>query len=1088
MNSNPVRSSTTFTRGHLDQKCFEVSLLCRHASVYLASLFLVSFLCSCLAHPTAMGSLFSKNQRPPPPPDPQHRGDHRPTKRRRIDNRANRTVPPPTRAMLEVATASEAVVPGVAASAVVPTHSSQVANSINADAATSNAPSSVVPSAPPQKRRFPKRKYALFVGYVGENYFGMQINPGVITIEQLLLTALHRSELITESTSLSLPRIGWMRAARTDKGVSAAAQCVSVKLQIPQGSLSDAVTTINRHLPQDVQVFGLLRATNSFNGRHNCLRRRYEYIFPLPLLGPAAGVDENGRDVRIVRFTDILRRYEGSHDFANFTDGMAAGDPSARRVMMSVCCKDPFHPPGSGVPYVVVEIFGQSFLLHQIRKMVGLALTIYHGHAPIETLPLALYAHVKIMTPMAPALGLLLDTLYFDMYNDKFAEQLGGKISDEHFEEEKQRFKAERIYRRIAERERMDRTLESWVQNFKNRSAYKREEILELHKKFVLTNVGAAEMRKARIATYYPIRTTMEEFLDTSRQEMLNLANRLHSEFKRSYGVDASFLARAPGRVVLIGEHLDYNGLPVVGVALSQGAMIAGCLENVPEIELRHLENDKYAEGFLSAEKGSLLAKRPEKNTKRKGGTELNGEAGEHTLNGSDALEGNTYGSGKQSVEVPPSAANGVANGTNAGSSTAPIADHRDKRWLHYVSGGVSALIGALEAKRTVTGGGRVLVAGDLPRGGGLASSSSLVCAATVMAARMNRKRFPKPELASLAAKGERSAVGTNGGCVDHAISMCAVRDSASVVSFTPRFTVTDVALPKTARLFAVGSGIQAEKGGDDRIRDAFNLRAAECRIAAALLAKRLDVHLSRSVTTPGQLLFQAGKTGRLKCNNMTTLRRLAAGVMRGDEAVTAEQARMEIDVNEVEFRNRFLVGAEAAKFAVGRRMIHVFGETERVQEMIDLLKNKDVLDAEKIERMGHILNDGMESLRENYETSCKEVDELVAFCRAAGATGCRMTGAGWGGYTVSVVPEARAEEFLAKVMQRVGAERVVPVEPSSGVSIFAIYSCYSAPSGRGQKADGTKGESQPMPKEEKPEGVGQNESTGKEVAVEQFK
>ena len=56
---------------------------------------------------------------------------------------------------------------------------------------------------------------------------------------------------------------------------------------------------------------------------------------------------------------------------------------------------------------------GQSFMLHQIRKMVGLALAIVRGHTGLATLEAA-WGGQRIDIPRAPGLGLLLDTIHYD--------------------------------------------------------------------------------------------------------------------------------------------------------------------------------------------------------------------------------------------------------------------------------------------------------------------------------------------------------------------------------------------------------------------------------------------------------------------------------------------------------------------------------------------------------------------------------------------------------------------------------------------------------------------------------------------------
>lgn len=76
-----------------------------------------------------------------------------------------------------------------------------------------------------------RRKYCVILGYAGANYIGMQRNPEVNTIEEELLKAMFKNELITDEAYEIPQRAHFQRAARTDKGVSAARQCISMKLR-----------------------------------------------------------------------------------------------------------------------------------------------------------------------------------------------------------------------------------------------------------------------------------------------------------------------------------------------------------------------------------------------------------------------------------------------------------------------------------------------------------------------------------------------------------------------------------------------------------------------------------------------------------------------------------------------------------------------------------------------------------------------------------------------------------------------------------------------------------------------------------------
>lgn len=94
-----------------------------------------------------------------------------------------------------------------------------------------------------------------------------------------------------------------------------------------------------------------------------------------------------GEEVR-ERFNGILKRYEGTHNFHNFTTRTKAEDPSAKRYIISFDAKTTVTV--QGMEFVKCEVVGQSFMLHQIRKMVGLAVAIMRNCAPESLIETAL--------------------------------------------------------------------------------------------------------------------------------------------------------------------------------------------------------------------------------------------------------------------------------------------------------------------------------------------------------------------------------------------------------------------------------------------------------------------------------------------------------------------------------------------------------------------------------------------------------------------------------------------------------------------------------------------------------------------------
>ncbi|XP_064946389.1 uncharacterized protein LOC135626519 isoform X2 [Musa acuminata AAA Group] len=185
---------------------------------------------------------------------------------------------------------------------------------MSSSATTSDAdedPSSAPFAAGEPRRRYKRRKVAIFLGYCGAGYQGMQKNPGARTIEGDLEEALFLAGAVPE-TDRGLPRrYDWARSARTDKGVSAAAQVVSGRFYVDPPGL---VARLNAHLSDQIRVFGFKRVTNSFNAKKFCDRRRYVYLIPVFALDPSAHPDREavmasmGSDNELARCLECSER------------------------------------------------------------------------------------------------------------------------------------------------------------------------------------------------------------------------------------------------------------------------------------------------------------------------------------------------------------------------------------------------------------------------------------------------------------------------------------------------------------------------------------------------------------------------------------------------------------------------------------------------------------------------------------------------------------------------------------------------------------------------------------------------------------
>lgn len=118
------------------------------------------------------------------------------------------------------------------------------------------------------------------------------------------------------------------------------------------------------------------------------------------------------------RVRDTISKFSGSHNFWNFTVGLEFGDRSCQRVMKNLQVSDPFIVDDS--EWISLQFHGQSFMLHQIRKMVGLVIMVVRTRTPPALIP-ETFGPARINIPKAPALGLLLEQPLFESYNRKLA-------------------------------------------------------------------------------------------------------------------------------------------------------------------------------------------------------------------------------------------------------------------------------------------------------------------------------------------------------------------------------------------------------------------------------------------------------------------------------------------------------------------------------------------------------------------------------------------------------------------------------------------------------------------------------------------
>jgi tRNA pseudouridine38-40 synthase len=238
------------------------------------------------------------------------------------------------------------------------------------------------------------------IAYIGERFRGSQLNRDTPTIEKALYEALGAAGCGTPERAT--------RCSRTDAGVSAAALIMGVELVLVGGSEEATLRAVNAALDPAVRVLGLLHVGPTWGAARLCVGRTYEYVLP------AAAINED-----VALMCAVLEHYRGDHDFRAFTKPkMVAVKPgedreaAMTRTIVSATCSQPFVEGGGA--YVRVVFTGKSFMIYQIRRMVGFAVALVRlCVTKRETLKAAFRIAFDPQTtglsiPAVPALGLFL--------------------------------------------------------------------------------------------------------------------------------------------------------------------------------------------------------------------------------------------------------------------------------------------------------------------------------------------------------------------------------------------------------------------------------------------------------------------------------------------------------------------------------------------------------------------------------------------------------------------------------------------------------------------------------------------------------
>ena len=259
-----------------------------------------------------------------------------------------------------------------------------------------------------------------------------------------------------------------------------------------------------------------------------------------------------------------------------------------------------------------------------------------------------------------------------------------------------------------------------------------------------------------------------------------------------------------------------------------------------------------------------------------------------------------------------------------------------------------------LEAGQKIDAGFDILFSGNIPNGAGLSSSASIEMLTAIVLKDLFQLTIDPVEMAQLGKKTENLFIGVNSGIMDQFAVAMGKKDHAILLDCnTLKYDYVPVVLKDEVIVIA---NTNKRRGLAD---SKYNERRAECDEALAELQTKLPI-----------------------------------------------KALGELSIEDFE-ANKDLIKSPIRQ----KRAKHAVYENQRT------LKAQKELSAGNLAEFGKLMNQSHISLRDDYEVTGVELDTLAALAwEQPGVVGSRMTGAGFGGCTVSIVKKDKVDDFIKNV------------------------------------------------------------------------
>lgn len=314
----------------------------------------------------------------------------------------------------------------------------------------------------------------------------------------------------------------------------------------------------------------------------------------------------------------------------------------------------------------------------------------------------------------------------------------------------------------------------------------------------------------------------------------------------------------------------------------------------------------------------------------------------------------------------------------NLGESAEFNLDVETKRKQGFWNNYIEGVARILERQNKPLKGADLLIWSDVPSGAGLSSSAALETVAGLAFSEISGHKIDRTELALIGQQTEHEFVGANVGIMDQFVSANAQQGSALLLDCRS-LKFENVPLDtKDVAVVICNTNVKHNLATTE-----YNMRRQECEVGVEILRQFLP---------------------------------------------EIEQLR---DVSETDLE-KF---ADQLPETVRRRCRHVVTEIARTLKAAAALKQNDLREFGRLMWLSH------DSLRDDYEVSCQELDIMVEIAKSCeGVLGARMTGGGFGGSTVNLIERENLSDSIAKISAEYKKETdieptILVSEPSDGAS-----------------------------------------------------